>query len=329
MPRKSNEKINIIENNIEYDNELSSKSVKKVTKTKQDKSPVNDDIEKVKTSSSKKTKSTTSNSKTTSKRTKSSSQKNTKTATPKSSTSKTSKKAENKTTSKSTKTPTQKRSTGTKKKINKDVSNEKQVSPIIDILEYYDLPYKYNHTIIKLLAQTPKTLFVYWEISDDDIENYKRQYGENFFYITKPVLLVHNLTLNQTFEVEVNDFANCWYITTQDSDCKFDIELCRRFIRPATNKITSEHKEISDYMYITKSNDLQSPNDHVLLEKLENTVKFKNVYNNETSVKNISSFKELNDIYKFYQDTYQEFYNSDPNDNNNKFLKNPSSKFNF
>ena len=39
------------------------------------------------------------------------------------------------------------------------------------ILEYYDLPYKYNKTVIKALAQNPNTLFVYWEISDEDIQN--------------------------------------------------------------------------------------------------------------------------------------------------------------
>ena len=40
----------------------------------------------------------------------------------------------------------------------------------VSIVEYYDLPYKYGHTLIKLLAQTPKTLFVY---SSDDKVNGK------------------------------------------------------------------------------------------------------------------------------------------------------------
>ena len=30
------------------------------------------------------------------------------------------------------------------------------------IAEYYDLPYRYNQTIVKLLYQTPTTLFIYW-----------------------------------------------------------------------------------------------------------------------------------------------------------------------
>ena len=41
-----------------------------------------------------------------------------------------------------------------------------------------------NETIVKILYQTPNTLFVYWDIADSDRENYIKQYGENFFYIT-------------------------------------------------------------------------------------------------------------------------------------------------
>ena len=61
------------------------------------------------------------------------------------------------------------------KKQTKAVSKSKQ-SKSINLLEYYDLPYRYNQTIVKILAQTPKTLFVYWDISDDDRKNYIKQY---------------------------------------------------------------------------------------------------------------------------------------------------------
>ena len=37
------------------------------------------------------------------------------------------------------------------------------------ISEYYEIPQKYNETIIKVLAQNPNKLFVYWEISNDYI----------------------------------------------------------------------------------------------------------------------------------------------------------------
>ena len=34
----------------------------------------------------------------------------------------------------------------------------------VSIIEHYELPYRYNETIVKILYQTPNTLFVYWEI---------------------------------------------------------------------------------------------------------------------------------------------------------------------
>ena len=240
------------------------------------------------------------------------------------------KKATTKTTSaKSTTTKTTSaRKTTTRKRVSKKVTNQEDTP--IQIVEYYDLPYKYGHTLVRLLAQSPKTLFVYWEVSDLDIENFKKLYGDNFFNITKPVIIVHNLTLNKSYEVEINDFANCWYLNTEDSDCRYNIELGRRFISPIPipnieeevehniNQTIQPKVEHTDYIYITTSNDLQSPNDHILFEKLNEFVIFKDVSNNTIIKKNIKSFKFLKDIYKFYQDMYDE-----------EILKNPSSKFKF
>ncbi len=182
----------------------------------------------------------------------------------------------------------------------------------IEILEYYDLPYKYGNTLVKLLAQTPKTLFVYWEISDLDIANYKEKYGDNFFFITKPILIVHNLTLDETYEVEINDFANCWYLNIENADCKYDIELARKFIQSPITKAAKKNK----YLFISKSNDLTAPNDHILLEKLVNFVTFRDVSTGEHIKKNIKSFKFLNDLYEFYKNMYKD-----------EILNNPSSNF--
>ena len=53
------------------------------------------------------------------------------------------------------------------KEKNKNQKSKEVKSPEY-LLEYYDLPYRYNETIVKILAQTPKKLFVYWDISDKD-----------------------------------------------------------------------------------------------------------------------------------------------------------------
>jgi len=213
-------------------------------------------------------------------------------------------------TKKKSTTTTAKKATSSKKKTKKTAEIEK--TPV-QIVEYYDLPYTYGNTMVKLLAQTPKTLFVYWEVSDLDIKNFKEQYGEDFFNNTKPVLIVRNLTLNKTTEIEINDFANCWYLSTEDSDCKFDIELARKFI-----KISNNTNLENNYLPIAKSNNLQAPNDHIMFEKLSNFITFTDTSTGETIKKNIKSFNFLKDLYKFYKDMY-----------NDELLKNPSSNFNF
>lgn len=210
--------------------------------------------------------------------------------------------------SSSTVSKTKKTKSATSAKSKKSKTNSAE----IEILEYYDLPYKYGNTLVKLLAQTPKTLFVYWEISDLDIANYKEKYGNNFFFITKPILIVHNLTLDETYEVEINDFANCWYLNIENADCKYDIELARKFIQSPITKAAKKN----EYLFISKSNDLTAPNDHILLEKLVNFVTFRDVSTGEHIKKNIKSFKFLNDLYEFYKNMYKD-----------EILNNPSSNF--
>ena len=194
------------------------------------------------------------------------------------------------------------------------------------IVEYYDLPYRYNHqTVVKLLAQTPNSLFVYWDISDLDRENYIKNYGEDFFNTTKPVLKIYNDTLNYNFEVEVDDFANGWYIRINDADCVYRVELARR-----PKYYNSGVKD--NYIYITSSNKMDAPNDHILFEKItpDFNFKFRNVKNNKVTYKNISgilngknvlfqnNFMNLTQLYSliYEKQNIEELYNhSNPSSN--------------
>ena len=156
--------------------------------------------------------------------------------------------------------------------------------------EYYDLPYRYNQTIVKILAQTPTTLFVYWDISDEDRNSLMLSYGENFFSDTRPVLIVHNLTHNTSFEIEINDFANSWYIRTQMPNCKYVIELGRKY-----NNIQNE------YIYINSSNNMISPNNHILFENINlKKVLFKNTKTNVIFSKDFSNLAFINNMDKLY-----------------------------
>lgn len=176
------------------------------------------------------------------------------------------------------------------------------------ILEYYDLPYKYNKTVVKVLAQNPNTLFVYWEISDIDKERFSKKYGKDFFQTTKPVLLIKNLTDGYEYELEINDFANNWYIHVNDSKCKYEIELGRKPID--SNNAT--------YYPITESNVMESPNDHVLFFKDGDRIVFKNIYTNRTRTRLYRSDKYGANVSALYKDYHLE---------NNRFdYRNPSSQ---
>ena len=207
----------------------------------------------------------------------------------------------------------------TKKATSKKSPSKKIVNKKVDILEYYDLPYRYNQTIVKVLSQTPKTLFVYWDISDNDRKNYIKQYGESFFETTKPVLIIHNTTLNYSFEIEINDFANCWYFNVNDEKCEYLVELGRR---PKTDNVSIPN----NYLHITSSNKIESPNGHILFEKEQKTLFYRNVKTNETyskDVANLQFIKHFGRIYNIYE-MYKEIYKKEDLTN----LNNPSSKFN-
>ena len=192
----------------------------------------------------------------------------------------------------------------TKKRATKKLSNEK-TKTIISNVEYYDLPYRYNQTVIKILAQTPTNLFVYWDISDEDRNFYIEKYGEDFFNNTKPVLIITNKTMNYSFEVEINDYANSWYVHLNDADCDYSVELGRRPIYTSSN--------IAEYIYISTSNDIEMPNNHILFDRLGKSVFFRNIKNNFVEEKEISSITFIRNIGKVYNiyELYQEIYKNE------------------
>ena len=202
--------------------------------------------------------------------------------------------------------------------------------------EYYDLPYRYNQTVVKVLAQTPNNLFIYWDISDEDRENLKEQYGENFFEVTYPVLIVYNDTLNYSFEVSINDFANSWYLHVNDSKSDYRIELGRRPIdyNKFNENVRTINENIShnvDYIHIYTSNEIESPNDRILFNKEQKMVYYRNVKTNQSFSKPITSISfmqnmgKIYNIYDFYKQLYKEENIEDLYDLSNPSSGNPSS----
>ena len=261
--------------------------VKKVTKTSSKKANTVE-VEKKSTSIKKATKTAASKKTTTAKKKSTTSKETAKKSPVKNSTAK-------KTTTKKTTQTTRKRTT------------TKKAKPVITT-EYYDLPAVYNRTIVKILAQTPSSLFVYWEISEDDKKKLQEQYGEAFFQNTRPYLIITNETMNYSFETEINDYANSWYIHIHDSSCKYGVQL----IRKSTNHNTDNSHSVIN---IISSNEIATPNDHILFDKLGKTVFFRDVKSNREVEKNISSLSFISNIGRVYNiyDLYKEIYKNELN----------------
>lgn len=238
---------------------------------------------------------------------------------------------------------TKKSNTTAKSKSSKTVSSNSSISKkstrsTAYSPEYYDLPYRYNKTVVKILAQTPTNLFVYWEISDEDRSNLKKTYGEYFFEITKPVLVIHNTTMNYSFEVTINDFANSWYLQVNDSDCDYKIELGRRPIPINYNYIPQYDREKNgplkpieiSYIPISSSNELKAPNDHILFNN-QNKIHFRNVKTNKQIEKDLKEFPFIYkdntfvSLYKLYQYLYKDEILMNHVDFTNPSSGNPSS----
>lgn len=223
----------------------------------------------------------------------------------------------------------EKKAVAKKATTSKKISTKKAASPAI--VEYYDLEHNYNKTIVKVLYQDPTTLFVYWEISSADIENYKKQYGENFFETTRPVLVVYNDTLNYHFEISINDFANCWYFNITDPKCDYRVELIRKPI--------SYNENINTDIHISSSNKLESPNDKILFSTDEiDTVYFKNTSDDSLRKVNLPELLEQLNLYnknhgfpiiRHVSDLYKSVYHLDNSGASSEdLLKNPSSNSN-
>lgn len=224
---------------------------------------------------------------------------------------------------KATKKNTQKSKTSAKKekqKTTKETKNKliKKSKEFKDIPEYYDLPYKYENTIIKVLYQNPNLLFAYWDISDKDIKNLQKIFGEDFFNKTKPILVVTNLTKNYSFEVEINDFASNWYIRVDDSKCKYSIELIRKPLNNNSNN--TDNNELIMPVNIINSNTIEIPNDHILFFKDNQKISFKNTSTDEVT--------EINYNKDLYENNVRSIYsNFDLSEEENRFdFNNPSSQ---
>lgn len=165
------------------------------------------------------------------------------------------------------------------------------------ISEYYEIPQKYNETSIRVLAQNPKKLFVYWEISDNDISKYLDEYGDIFYTNTTPLLILENKEKNHKFEIGIDGYANSWYIDIVDDSSTYSVTYARKVSSDILSSTTGNILAKGNILEFAKSNNVISPNGHILYNN-SNNILFKNVStNDEYTIPLVSVLKSSNNIY--------------------------------
>jgi len=95
-----------------------------------------------------------------------------------------------------------------------------------------ELPYQYDQDKIVLQVRDPRWVHTYWELRSQTLESLKSRLGDDF-HRARRVLRVYDVTniifngsnANSFFDIQVNDFANSWYIDTGKPGCSFCVDL--------------------------------------------------------------------------------------------------------
>ena len=158
------------------------------------------------------------------------------------------------------------------------------------ISEYYELPTKYNETVVRLLVQSPTRMYAYWEVSDGSIKNFDNQKLD--YNSSTPVLRITNLTMNYSYEVSIDPFATNYWIDVKDVNCDYKVELGRRY----NNK----------YISIYESNQVKIPRSAPVFQKESEEIIYKNYIRLEQTDKFTIYYKQREN--QFNANNKQEYY---------------------
>jgi len=108
----------------------------------------------------------------------------------------------------------------------------------------YGLPEQYQETQLTLLPQDPHCLYAYWEISEEDIRQFKVKMGPEIWEKSVPALKITNVSRSSHSYIRINDFSESWYIRVQDAGCLYFAEIGRKltdggFIRMAASNYSA------------------------------------------------------------------------------------------
>jgi len=95
-----------------------------------------------------------------------------------------------------------------------------------------DLPYQCDRDRMILQVRDPRWIHAYWEVAASTIERLKNELREDFFN-AKSLLRVYDVSdiifngenAHRFFDIQVNEFANNWYINTEGPDRSWCVDF--------------------------------------------------------------------------------------------------------
>ena len=160
--------------------------------------------------------------------------------------------------------------------------------------EYYELPNKYNETVLRLLVQSPTCMYAYWEVSENSLKEYNKKIDYNS---STPVLKITNTTMNYSYEIKIDPYATNYYIKVNDVDCNYKVELGRKY----KNK----------YISIYESNSVTIPRSAPVFEKESEEITYRNYLRLDKTEKFTIYYKPRTLDPNYKQDYYSLSFGSD------------------
>lgn len=99
-----------------------------------------------------------------------------------------------------------------------------------------NLPDRYGSNEIVAMVKDPYWAHAYWEITAAKQQEFSEEFGPGAWEESRPVIRVHDVTEVEDFngsnapfdDIEIDDFANSWYIHLGRPDHSFYLDLGRR-----------------------------------------------------------------------------------------------------
>ncbi len=89
-----------------------------------------------------------------------------------------------------------------------------------------ELPSEYGETRIVVQARDPHWAWAYWEFSSLEQKKLEVELGAFEYAHTQLFLKVFNIDLNYSFEIILPDNCDNWYLSLNDSNCDYYVQLC-------------------------------------------------------------------------------------------------------